>query len=163
MPGYAPHPLCRPVAAPTLSPTWLGCACPTRALTEIPQQRSLRRAYSFASPSSMPAPSRAADAAHSGRSCDMLALLAYHTTLQTRWRDDKRHHDSAPINAAESHALANARLFVGNCPHPQEAAKVAPSCWLVCVPLQRVCPLACCWRSTLGTLSGFAPVGRKTR
>ena len=62
MPGYAPHPLCRPVAAPTLSPPWLGCACPTRALTEIPLQRSLRRACSFASRYSVPAPSRAAGA-----------------------------------------------------------------------------------------------------
>ena len=28
-----------------------------------------------------------------------------------------------PLEAAESHALAEARLFVGDCPHPQEAAK----------------------------------------
>ena len=38
------------------------------------------------------------------------------------------------------------------CAYRKTAAKVAPSCLLVCVPLQRVCTLASCWRRTLGAV-----------
>lgn len=101
----------------------LVCHSQEKPQQKNPRQRSLRRAGSFASPSSVPAPSRAASAAHSGRYRGLLTLVVKPDSWQTRWRADKRHHDSAPINAAESHSLANARLFVGYRPHPHEAAE----------------------------------------
>ena len=70
------------------------------AHTRKKQQRSLSRACSFASPSSVPAHSRAAGAAHSGRYRDVLPLVAYPDSWQTRWRAATRHHDFTPKTPA---------------------------------------------------------------
>ena len=75
----------------TLARSW------ATAHTRLGARRSLRRECSFASPSSVTAPSRPAGAGHSGRCRDMLPLVAYPDSWQTRWRADKRHHDSAPL------------------------------------------------------------------